>query len=82
MAGFCPHTVERGYADFTFGGQQHTYVQMSRNTKKALDKVLAYCKHANEDVNDFLAPLIEEAGKQALKALDKSKDTAKALLDS
>ena len=75
-------TVNLSFMVFSFGKQEHVYCQMNRNTKKALDKVLAYCKHSNEDVNDFLAPIIEEAGKQALKALDKSKDAAKAVLES
>jgi len=76
-------TVNLSFMVFSFGKQEHVYCQMNRNTKKALDKVLAYCKHTNEDINDFLGPIIEEAGKQALSALDKSKvAAAKVSLDS
>jgi hypothetical protein len=75
-------TVNLSFMVFSFGKQEHIYVQMNRNTKKALEKVLAYCKHANEDINDFMAPIIEEAGKQALKTLDKAKTEAKALTES
>jgi len=71
-------TVNLSFMVFSFGKQEHTYVQMNRQTKKALDKVLAYCRHANEDINDFLAPLIEEAGKQALLGLDRARAQAKA----
>lgn len=73
-------TVNMSFMVFTFGKQEHVYIQMNRETKKALDKVLAYCRHANEDINDFLAPLIEEAGKAALKQLDSSKKEAKQLV--
>lgn len=69
-------TVSLSYMIVTYGKQEHVYIQANSKTKKALDKVLAYCKHANEDINDFMAPIIEEAGKQALKQLEKSKREA------
>jgi hypothetical protein len=61
---------------FTYGKQEHIYVQANSKTKKALDKVLSYCRSAGEDINDFLAPIIEEAGKKALKELEASKKAA------
>ena len=73
-------TVNLSFMVFTFGKQEHIYVQANSKTKKALDKVLAYCKHAHEDINDFLAPIIEQAGKEALKQLDKSKKEAEVIL--
>ena len=69
-------TVNSSFMVFTYGKQEHVYIQCNSATKRALDKVLAYCKHANEDINDFLAPLIAEAGKKALKELERGKREA------
>ena len=56
---------------FTFGSQEHTYVQMDRKTKRALDKVLNYLRESGGDINDFLAPVIDEAAKKAAVQLKK-----------
>lgn len=72
-------TVNLSYMIMTYGKQEHVYVQMNAKTKKAMDKVLAYCKHSNEDINDFLGTIIEQAGKTALKELDKSRKQAEVL---
>jgi ParB/RepB/Spo0J family partition protein len=69
-------TVSMSFVVFTYGKQEHIYVQANSKTKKALDKVLSYCRSAGEDINDFLAPIIEEAGKKALKELEASKKAA------
>jgi hypothetical protein len=53
---------------------------MNSKTKKAMDKVLAYCRVAREDINDFMAGIIEEMGKKALKEVEKSKKEAEVLV--
>lgn len=73
-------TVNLSFMIFTFGKQEHVYLQMNQKTKKGLDKILAYCKHANEDLNDFIAPLLESAGRDALKMLDASREEAAKLV--
>lgn len=69
-------TVSLSYMVFTYGKSEHVYVQMNSKAKKALDKVLSYCRSTDLDINDFLAPVIEEAGKKALKELEKAKRDA------
>ena len=69
-------TVALSYMVFTYGRQEHVYVQMNSKMKRSLDKVLGYCRAANEDINDFLSPIIEEAGKKALKDLETAKREA------
>lgn len=73
-------TVGKSFMIFTYGKSEHIYVQCNTKTKKALDKVLAYCRSANEDINDFLGPIIEQAGKDALRALEKSKKEADVIM--
>ena len=72
-------TVGKSYMVFTYGKAEHVYVQMNAKMKKALDKALAYCRHTNEDINDFLGPILETAAKAALKELDKSRKEAEVL---
>jgi ParB/RepB/Spo0J family partition protein len=73
-------TVNLSFMVFTYGKQEHVYVQMNSKTKKALDKVLSYCRSTGEDINDFLAPLIDDAGKKALKELEAAKKDASSAL--
>lgn len=65
-------TVSLSYMVFAYGKNEHVYVQMDRKTKKALDRVLTYCRQSREDINDFMAPVIEEAAKKAQRELDKA----------
>lgn len=69
-------TVNLSFMVFAFGKQEHIYVQMDNKTKKALDKVLGYCRSSGEDINDFFGPIVEEAAKRALKELEKASKAA------
>jgi hypothetical protein len=74
-------TVNMSFMVFTYGKQEHIYVQMNSKTKKAMDKVVSYCRLAHEDINDFMAGIIEQMGKAALKELEKAqKEAEKAVV--
>lgn len=62
-------TVSQSFMVFTFGNQEHVYVQMDRKTKRSLDKALNYCRESGADINTFLGPVIDEAAKKAAKLL-------------
>jgi len=62
-------TVQQSYMVFTFGKNEHVYVQMTRPMKKALDKVLNYCRESGADINEFLAPILDAAALKAVETL-------------
>jgi hypothetical protein len=62
-------TMNQSFMVFTFGNQEHVYVQMDRKMKRSLDKVLNYCRESGADINAFLGPIMDEAAKRAAKAL-------------
>jgi hypothetical protein len=62
-------TVQHSFMVFTFGKQHHVYIQMSSKTKKALDKVLGFCKTMGEDINEVMAPIIKACADDAEKKL-------------
>jgi len=62
-------TVQQSYMVFTFGKQEHVYIQMTRPMKKALDKVLNYCRESGADINEFLGPVFDDAALKAAELL-------------
>lgn len=62
-------TVPKSYMVFTYGKQEHVYVQMNPKTKRSLDKVLNYLRESGVDINDFFAPLLSDAASKAAKEL-------------
>lgn len=70
-------TLSQNFVVFTFGNQEHVYVQMDRKMKRSLDKVLNYCRESGEDINAFLAPVFDEAAKKAAKLLKSGKSAEK-----
>jgi hypothetical protein len=75
-------TVNLSFMVFSFGKQEHIYVQSDKVTKRAVDKILAYCRHSNQDINDVLGPILQSAAVSLLKELDTSKKAAKAVVDN
>jgi hypothetical protein len=71
-------TIPKGYMVFTYGTQQHIYVQMDPKMKRALDKVLNYCAETNTNLNTFFAPVIDTAVKKAAAALAEKEPKAQA----
>lgn len=55
-------TVPFGFMVFTWGKKEHVYLAMTKATKQGLDKLLARAKKEKRDVNEFLAPILAEAG--------------------
>jgi ParB-like chromosome segregation protein Spo0J len=69
-------TVEKSFMVFTYGKQEHIYVAMSRPMKKAMDKVVGYCKVSGADLNEVMAPIAHECMQKAIAALAAAKDAA------
>lgn len=55
------NTLDKNFMVFTFGGKQHVYIAMSKDTKKSVDKIMEYCKKRNVDINDVIAPKLADA---------------------
>ena len=64
-------TVPKSYMVFTYGRQEHVYVQMNPKMKRALDKALNYCRESGLDINDFFGPVLDDAAKKAAKEFAK-----------
>ena len=62
-------TVNLSFMVFSYGKQEHIYVQLDRETKKSVDKILAYCKQTGMDINDALGPILKDAGTTMLREL-------------
>lgn len=67
-------TMKQSFIVFTFGKQEHVYVQAERGTKKALDKLLFYCRETGEDINAVLGPLLEKEAEARLAVLNPKKN--------
>jgi hypothetical protein len=66
-------TLAMSFMVFTYGHQEHVYVQMSRKMRRSMEKIVEYCKLTQTDINDFMGPVIEAAGAKAISQLG-SKD--------
>lgn len=69
-------TVDKSFIVFTYGKQEHVYIAMDRPMKKAMDKVVGYCKATGEDINKLMAPIVHECMKKALLELETTKAVA------
>lgn len=58
-------TLDKSFMVFVYGAKKHIYVRLNQKGRRAMDVVLRYCAFANKDINDFLAPVLKEAGKRA-----------------
>lgn len=63
-------TVELSFMIFTYGKQEHFYVQMDSKMRKAINKVADFCKMTSTDINKFMGPIIQECMKKALQDLE------------
>lgn len=48
--------LDYSYMTFDFGGRQHTWVRMRKDTNKLLEQVKAMCREKKIDMNDVLVP--------------------------
>lgn len=67
-------TIPKSFMVFTYGKQEHVYVQMNPKMKRALDKALNYCRESGEDLNAFFAPVLDAAAREAAKEFSKKKE--------
>jgi len=58
-------TVSQSFMVFTYGKQSHIYISMDKGMKKAMDKILSYCKTTGDDINEFMAPIVQTFMKEA-----------------
>jgi hypothetical protein len=63
-------TVNLSFMIFSYGKQNHVYVSMDKAMKKAMDKVIEFCRETGSDINSILAPLTQEWAKEATKQLE------------
>ena len=73
-------SVGMSFMIFTYGKQEHVYIQATSRTKKALDKVIQYCRESGDDINDVMGPIVEEAAKQMTAELKRAKQEAAAII--
>jgi ParB-like chromosome segregation protein Spo0J len=71
-------TVDQSFMIFTYGKQEHIYVQMNKDMRKAMDKVVVFCKMTCQDINDFMVPITQAYMKAALEALEKGEKAPSA----
>jgi ParB/RepB/Spo0J family partition protein len=72
-------TVGKSYMVFTYGKSEHIYIQADQKTKKALDKILAYCRKADLDINEVVGPELQKLGTSLLRELAAAEKTADAV---
>lgn len=66
-------TLSHSFMVFTYGKQQHVYIQMTAAMRRAMDKVMDFCRVTSADINTVLLPVIVECGKKAALELEKQK---------
>lgn len=64
-------TVQQSYMIFVYGKQQHIYVSMDAKLRKNIDKALDYCSVTKTNINEFMAPVVEEMLRKATIELEK-----------
>lgn len=57
-------TLAQNFMVFTHGKQQHLYVAMDADMKRAMEKVTEYCKLTKEDINAVMAPVTKACMKE------------------
>jgi uncharacterized ParB-like nuclease family protein len=56
------NTLDHSYMVFTYGGKEHCYVVMDKETKRAVDGILSHCQEQSVDINTVIAPALKQAG--------------------
>jgi len=47
-------TVQQSYMVFTYGGKDHTYIALDKESQKALKKAVKYCAANDKDINEVV----------------------------
>jgi hypothetical protein len=71
-------TLNQSYMIFTYGKQQHIYIAMGATLRAAMTKLMTYCSITRKDINEVVAPLIQEGVKALnddLERLQREKTT-------
>lgn len=72
-------TLNQGFMVFAHGTQSHVYVNMTKKTKKSMDKLLSYCRASGKNINEVLAPVFDERVNQVLVDLEETSHNTKNL---
>ena len=79
-------TLEFGFMVFTYGKQDHWYVQATKKVMKSLDQIALYCRETKAQIGEVLAPILDKGAKELAKKLAEEKKAvtsgADPLLDS
>lgn len=60
-------TLQYGFMVFSHGGKEHIYVAMSKRTRKAVDRLLRYCREWMVDINDVIGEVTDSWVREAEK---------------
>lgn len=64
--------LQQGFIAFTYQGSDSVYIRMTPGMKAALDKVMAYCVQAGEDINELMEPVTLQYAEAISSKLPKS----------
>lgn len=53
-------TMNQSYMILSHGGQEHLYIRMDDDLRKAMDKVMIYCDYTKTDINSILSEIVRE----------------------
>jgi len=70
-------TLQFGFMVFSYGGKEHTYIAMSKDTRVAVNQVLEHCKSWGKNVNDVIAE-VTAAWVEKAEALEQEELSAEA----
>ena len=63
-------TADKSFMIFTHGKQEHIYIAMSTDMRRAMDKVCLFCDTAGQDINDFMVPVVKACLDKAMQSLE------------
>lgn len=53
-------TLDQSFLIFTYGKQPHVYVATNAASRKAVDRLIEFCRDTGDDINDVLAPILDK----------------------
>lgn len=62
-------TLDQGYMVFAYGGQRNLYVPLNQRMRRVLDEVTDYLGYTGQNLQDFMAPVLESMLSQAEAAM-------------
>ncbi len=70
-------TLASSFMVFTYGKQAHIYVKMSAKMRRSMDRVMEFCRTTGQDINQVMAPAVDECVRKATVELEKARAETK-----